>query len=130
MRRGLLLCSWFLGLAGCAAPGIGTKPGSPEPITETYTVTAAQTPFYSFGPAQAMGPDFVLKKGAPVTMLRPERGYSWVRTENGREGYVAADQIAPLPPEPMPRFLSAGKPEKLKVDSLDQMFADPPLPTR
>ena len=117
----------MLGLAGCAAPGTATKA---EPVTENYTVIASQTPFYSFGPAQSMGPDFLLKKSAPVTVLRLERGYSWVREANGREGYVASDQIAPLPPEPIPEFTSSGKPEKLKVNSLDEMFANPPLPTR
>jgi len=127
VHRGLLLCCSCLWLAGCAAPGTGAKP---EPIIENYIVTASQTPFYSFGPAQSMGPDFLLKKTAPVTLLRKERGYSWVREANGREGYVASDQIAPLPPEPIPHFTSSGRPEKLKVDSLDEMFASPPLPIR
>ena len=130
MRRALLLCFIHLGLAGCAAPGIAAKPKPDEPFTDSYAVIAAQTYFYSFGPAQASGPDFALKKGEPLTLVRRERGFSWVRTEAGREGYVATDQIAPLPPEPAPVFVPSGKPEKLRVVPLDRMFEEPALPTR
>jgi hypothetical protein len=75
-------------------------------------VKSQRTPFYSFGPAQASGPDFALNHGSRVTMLSYQYGYSHVAVEgSGQSGYVATEDLAPAPaltgPEPSPSALLA-----------------------
>jgi hypothetical protein len=66
-------------------------------------VKTQRTAFYTFGPAQASGPDFALSHGARVTMLSYEYGYSHVAVEGtGQTGYVATDDLAPAPPMATP----------------------------
>jgi hypothetical protein len=82
-------------VAGCASPaGPGSHAG------ETYVVNAQHTPFYTFGPAQAGGPDFALSHGQRVTMLSRDYGYSHVAIEGtGQAGYVSTDDLIPAPPK-------------------------------
>ena len=65
-----------------------------------YIVTADQTAFYKYGPAQANGADMQLKKGREVVMLERHYGYSRVQLEEGDSGYVPTDDIAPSPHQP------------------------------
>jgi hypothetical protein len=94
-------------LAGCApTAGPGTHAG------DAYMVKSQRTPFYSFGPAQSLGPDFALSHGARVTMLSYQYGYSHVAVEgSGQSGYVATEDITPAPaltgPAPSPSALLA-----------------------
>ncbi len=75
------------------AAGAGSK-------TDRYVVIAARTPFYKYGPAQGLGPDFVLTAGQPLKLLQRDFGYSRVETDNGRTGYVSTEDIAPAPAAP------------------------------
>ena len=86
---------------------------TPAPRGGRWVVTAPQAEFFRHGPAQAAklpaelrptftlpndaGPDFQLPRGAVVTMLRREFGFSRVATEDGQTGYVANEQLKPAP---------------------------------
>jgi len=81
-----------------------------------FVVIAPTAEFYKNGPAQDVqlninqhtfandqaqfqtGPDFQLPKGASVTMLKREAGFSKVVTDNGVAGYVANEKLKPAPP--------------------------------
>jgi hypothetical protein len=109
-QRGALasICA-VLFLVGCAS--------APMPAGSRLIVSASAAQFYKNGPAQDIpnldvaqhtfdnylleqhtGPDFELPKGAIVTMLKREPGYSKVVTDGGVSGYVANDQLKPAPP--------------------------------
>jgi hypothetical protein len=85
-------------LAGCTATGgPGAHAGDP------YIVNSQRTLFYSYGPAQASGPDFALDQGQRLTMLSYEYGFSRVAVQGtGQSGYVATEDLAPAPPPPKP----------------------------
>ena len=65
-----------------------------------YVVTAPQTAFYKYGPAQSFGPDTTLARGTIVTMLESTWGFSHVMTETGLGGYVSSDDLKLAPPAP------------------------------
>ena len=66
-------------------------------------VNSQRTLFYSFGPAQATGPDFALYHGQQVTMLSYDYGYSHIAIPaTGQTGYVATEDLTPAPPGPKP----------------------------
>ena len=67
-----------------------------------YHVIVEETPFFKFGPAQAGGADFKMRKGREVIMIERHYGYSRVQTEDGESGYTATDDIAPSPNQPSP----------------------------
>ncbi len=83
------------------------------PMGTRFVVSAPFAEFYKNGPAQDVGfaqhtfdnylasqytgPDFQLPKGASVTMLKRESGYSKVITDNGVAGYVANEKLGPAP---------------------------------
>ncbi len=115
---------------------------------DRYHVSAIRAPVYTSEPTQGESADFALHKGDALTMLRRQPGFSRVRAANGREGYVATDQIIPvipLPPEPAPVAPTAPSPfsdslgfkpsalpvEKLQVVPMDQMLqtSEPELPS-
>jgi hypothetical protein len=102
----LIAGSALLFFTGCAT--------DPAPRGSRFVVTAPFAEFYKNGPAedvanldvaqhrfdnylleQHTGPDFQLPKGATVTMLKRESGYSKVITDGGVAGYVANDQLRP-----------------------------------
>ena len=70
------------------------------PKTDRYVVIATRTPFYHYGPAQGLGPDFNLVAGQPLKLLQRDYGFSQVQTDNGKTGYVSTDDIAPAPAAP------------------------------
>jgi hypothetical protein len=91
-------------LAGCAAQsGAGVHAG------DAYIVKTQRTLFYSYGPAQASGPDFALSHGEQLTMLSYEYGYSHVAVAaTGQTGYVPTDDLAPAPKaSPTPSLLAS-----------------------
>jgi len=79
-------------------PACATK----SPIGGRYVVSTHQTSFYKYGPAQTLGPDFSLPKGARVTMLQNSWGFARVMTDDGTAGYVSSDDLEPAPPEQPP----------------------------
>ncbi len=100
-------------LAGFALAWIPGCASDPVPPGSRFVVSAPFAEFYKKGPAQDVGfaqhsfdnylteqytgPDFQLPKGAAVTMLKRESGYSKVVTDNGIAGYVANDRLKPAP---------------------------------
>jgi hypothetical protein len=76
-----------------------TPPPSASGVPVRYIVTAEETPFYKYGPAQANGPDLKLRKGRILIMLDRHYGYSRVETDDNEAGYVGTDDIAPAPQE-------------------------------
>ena len=84
-------------LGACAATGPVIPPGT------VCVVTTPRAPFYKYGPAQSFGADLLLPYGTRVTMLERSTGFSRVMGEHGISGYVASDQIEPVPPEPKVR---------------------------
>ena len=93
----LVLAGWaWMLVAGCAT--------DPVPMGSRFVVAAPFAEFYKNGPAedvnldiaqhafnnylvaQQTGPDFQLPKGAAVTMLNRETGYSKVITDSGIAG--------------------------------------------
>jgi hypothetical protein len=88
----ILLCAIIV--AGCSTQsGPGAHAGDP------YIVKVPRTLFYTYGPAQATGPDFALFKGQRLTMLSYEFGYSHVAIQGtGQTGYVPTEDLAPAPP--------------------------------
>ena len=101
----LLIASCFL--AGCAMEPMptGSRLVISAPIAELYKNGPAQDPSFqspqlaSFrtvsGPSA--GPDAQLPRGASVTLLRREIGFSRVVTDDGMVGYVANDQLQKAP---------------------------------
>ena len=76
-----------------------------------YIITADTTPFFKYGPAQANGPDYRLKKDQEVTMVERHYGYSRVLDPDGHAGYIPTDDIAPAanqPPAPGPTPKKSG----------------------
>jgi len=66
-------------------------------------VNSQRTLFYSFGPAQASGPDYALYHGQRLKMLSYGYGYSHVSVEGtDQTGYVPTEDVAPAPPEALP----------------------------
>ena len=66
-------------------------------------VKGQSTLFYSYGPAQASGPDFALDQGQRVNMLSYEYGYSHVAIQGtGQSGYVPTEDLVPAPPTDQP----------------------------
>ena len=101
-------------LAGCA-----TKSGSIPPGT-ICEITASRAPFYKYGPAQTFGADETLALGTRVSMVQRDFGFSRVTMANGLTGYVATDDLKPLPPEPKP------KPERVVTNrKLPRLFSAP-----
>lgn len=92
---------------------LGSCTSSPGPdfsgTGQKYIVTGKHAAFYRYGPAQALGPDFVLAEGRKVVLLKKEYGFSQIQTDDGHAGYVANEEIAPAPPEPTPRPVSRTK---------------------
>ena len=101
LRLGTFVCLLPLLATGChpaqdavtSANNSAALPGSG--VTEAYRVRAAATAFYHISPLQASGPDEQLKKDTEVTMVRPSRAFSRVKTSNGETGYVATEDIGP-----------------------------------
>lgn len=100
-------------LAACALAFFAGCASDPVPMGSRFVVSAPFAEFYKKGPAQDVGfaqhtfdnylaqqyigPDFQLPKGAAVTMLKREVGYSKVVTDNGVAGYIANEKLAPAP---------------------------------
>jgi hypothetical protein len=117
-------------LAGCATDA--------APRGSGYVISTATAQFYKNGPAQdftfaqhtfdnnitqqKVGPDFDLPKGAHVTMLKREFGYSRVVTDDGVAGYVSNDQLKPAPAvaRVVPTGLPAERPYRERVRSHPQ----------
>ena len=133
-------------LSGCAV--------DPVPSGTRFVVSAATAPIYKNGPAQDpsfqvaslqtnltgrdFGPDAQLAKGAAVTMIQREIGFSKVVTDEGVVGYVANDQIQRAPvitrlPAETPATLRENRPVRRtkpqwqpREEQLD--LSDVPLP--
>lgn len=105
-----------------------------------YCVTAAQTPFYRYGPQQGNGPDQQLTRDSIMKVIRPSFGYVKVRLQTGADGYVASEDIrpapaalvaektAPPPPEPISSPLLANHEEQFGLNSDDPRLIAPPEP--
>jgi len=67
-------------------------------------VTSASAPFYIYGPAQPNGPDFDLKKGDLIEVIRGETGYTYGRiVKRGTIGYISNADLGPyIKPRPAP----------------------------
>ena len=74
-------------LAGCSSMDDTAQTGHYE--------VRVETPMYRYGPAQNFGPDFTLKRGQHIVLMRKEYGYSRVMTDEGQSGYVATEDIIP-----------------------------------
>lgn len=99
---GMVAGSMFL--AGCSSTGKSSADAAAAsnagPVH--YIVTADETSFFKYGPAQAGGADLKLKKGETVVMLDRHYGFSRVALgEGGEAGYVPTEDINPLPNEPV-----------------------------
>lgn len=85
---GFLLLASALLFQGCTSVEYNST-NSPRMV-----VTADRTPFFHNGPAQGNGPDLSLMKGDVVEVLRKEIGYSFIRIEDGQNGYVSNEDLA------------------------------------
>lgn len=88
-------------LSGCAttSQGDGTGAANNSGTNSDYWVTSDFTPFFRMGPQQPSGPDQSLKKETRLTLSRKSYGYSEVILEDGTSGWVANDDIRPIPAE-------------------------------
>ncbi len=76
-------------------------PEAPSGTGEWFATKKAFTPFFVLGPQQSGGPDLSLKKDEKVELVKRGFGYSQVKIEDGRIGYVATDSLEPSePPAP------------------------------
>jgi hypothetical protein len=120
------------------ALGVLSACSEPQPKNTSFLVSPASSEFYKYGPAQAFGADFALKRGDRVTMLRREFGFSQVRMEDGTTGYMATEDLKPAPtPPPVARTRSssgarhvASRGSNVKPTPGDPLFdvTDIPLP--
>jgi hypothetical protein len=108
---GAFLMRW-IGL-GCALWWMAGCTTEVAPPGSRFVVSKSSAAFYKNGPAESLdfaqhsfandqselqsGPDFRLPKGAHVTMLKREYGYSKVLTDDGVAGYVANEELQPAP---------------------------------
>ena len=76
--------------AGCSSIEYNST-NSPKMV-----VSVDHTPFYHNGPLQGNGPDLSLAKGDEIEVLRKDIGYSFVRINDGQNGYVANDDLKPV----------------------------------
>jgi hypothetical protein len=111
---GVLASAGFL--TGCATPE-----GSSQ-VAGHFLVNTPTTPFYRYGPAQSFGPDYSLKRGQRVLVMKKESGFSRVMTEDGQSGYVATEDLVAAPPPPPPpreqrRVASSGSRRKSRSGS-------------
>ena len=86
----ILSLATILLLAACSSIEYNST-NSPKMV-----VSVDHTPFYHNGPLQGNGPDLSLAKGDEVEVLRKEIGYSFVRINDGQNGYVANDDLKPV----------------------------------
>jgi hypothetical protein len=92
-----------LALSSCAwlskHPVIGgSSKSKPKPNHDgLLAVTAEKTPFYELGPQQGRGPDRELTRDTVVTVIRHSWGYSKVKLEDGKQGFVANDDLGQAP---------------------------------
>lgn len=94
MRTFAVLCGFCLLLLFTACSSIEYNSSN----CPKMVVVLESTPFYRKGPAQGTGPDLSLAKGDEVEVLRKEFGFSFVRIEDGQNGYIANESIKPAPP--------------------------------
>jgi hypothetical protein len=102
MKAALLMLSvpMLFVLASCASKNYE------ESNAPHFSVSSEFAAFYRFGPMQGGGPDLSLRRGERLRVLRREMGYSFVKIQDGRTGYIANESIRPAPeplPAPMPR---------------------------
>ena len=137
MRRLFVLGATAAFLGGCAAGSSNLLSGT----TGTwYSVTADQTPFYKYGPQQGNGPDEQLAKDSIMKVIRPSFGYVKVQLQDGKDGYVASQDIRPAPmtlvaaklaPPPIAAAQSNSQPahgEEFQLNSNDPRLIAPPEP--
>ena len=100
----LIFLSLFGAAAACLIGGCQTAQGdgngngrSAKMVGEQYWVSTDFTPFYRLGPQQATGPDLSLKKESRMTLTRKSYGYSEVVLQDGSSGWVASEDIKPIP---------------------------------
>ena len=75
-----------------------------EASAPAMVVSSDLGPVFFQGPTQLKGPDANLMKGAEVSLLTKEVGYSYVRLYDGRKGYMANEDLSPAPkPSPTPK---------------------------
>src|SRR5439155_17407829 len=97
-----------------------------------YSVSVKQAEFYLYGPQQASGPDRKLPQDTLVMLIRPPFGYSKVKLMNGRQGYVASQDIRAAPPEVVsavtnrPASNETGRTPKFHLDP--RLLQPEPLP--
>jgi len=132
-------------LVGLLAVGCSSSLKTPQVLSGTtgrwYSVAANQTPFYRYGPQQASGPDQQLPHDAIMKVIRPSFGYVKVQLQDGENGYVASEDIAPAaaalvaeklappPPAPEPSYARQAEPgEQFDLDSSDPRLIAPPEP--
>jgi uncharacterized protein YgiM (DUF1202 family) len=109
---GLLLLATVFLTAGCSSVEYNST-NAPRMV-----VVVERTPFFHNGPAQGNGPDLSLVKGDLVEVLRKEIGYSFVRIEDGQNGYVANEALLPAPAPATPVATAKASPAPVaKVDS-------------
>jgi uncharacterized protein YgiM (DUF1202 family) len=82
-----------LSMGGCAESQ--SQEHEPQDTkTSTGPVIRHDSVFYKTGPQQASPPDGTFKAGTRIEVVHKAGSYTLVRTEDGREGYVASDAIA------------------------------------
>jgi len=89
----------FLAVAlfsGCAT----APPSKPEDAVD-YITSRDFVSFYLLGPVQGR-PDASVPMNTRLKLLRKEMGYSYVQLPDGRDGYIANEDIRVAPPLPPP----------------------------
>jgi hypothetical protein len=127
----VLALTAILALSGCALTHRNILHASDG--EKFYAVTAAQAPFYKFGPQQGGGPDQMLPRDTLMVLIRPSFGYSKVHLTNGQEGYVASEDIKLAPPAlvaavnaPPPGPEPSAHGDRFDLNSTDPRLVVPP----
>lgn len=106
MHRRLPYLLIFLALVGCAnqTPPVASSEAASKTAAKAgestevhYVISAKYAPFYQYGPAQRTGPDLGLVYGDSLMLVKRESGFSRVRLDDGRDGYVANDLMKEAP---------------------------------
>jgi hypothetical protein len=108
-----LLAATALLLAGCASTQVG--------VGATCIVIGGGTTLYNIGPIQPSENDKQLADGQRVVVLQASQGYLRVEAESGAQGYVAAENLAPAPPEsaaPKTKIAGLGGPNGIPIGFL------------
>lgn len=136
MKFGLLMLKTIRGFCAAAAVFLtACKTVEIEPTPDfvpDHVVTADYAFFYRLGPQQSGGADLSLRAEETVMLRDKQFGYSRVQLANGMIGYIANEDIQPVPEPPpaqdrrrMPKKKRSGQAASAQYEDYEETIPIP-----